>query len=72
MKMKIADLASYGYSQRLISIWEQERSDTLLPVQVKAIQEYHLLDENSKNLLVIAPTSSGKTFLGELAAVREP
>jgi len=38
---------------------------------VKAIQEYHLLDENPKNLLVIAPTSSGKTFLGELAAVRE-
>ena len=69
--MHIADLASYGYPQKLISIWEQERSSDLLPLQVKAIQEFRLFDDYTKNLLVIAPTSSGKTFLGELLAVRE-
>lgn len=69
--MKIADLGPYGYPRRLLNIWEQERSTKLLPLQEKAIQDYHLLDENPGNLLIIAPTSSGKTFLGELVAVRE-
>jgi helicase len=69
--MKITDLASYGYPLKLISIWEQERSSELLPLQIKAIEEYYLFDEGQKNLLVIAPTSSGKTFIGEIMAVRE-
>ena len=69
--MKIADLATYGYPQNLINIWQQEGNSDLLPLQVRAIQEHHILDVGSKNLLIIAPTSSGKTFVGELAAVRE-
>jgi helicase len=69
--MKITDLASYGYPLKLISIWEQEGSSELLPLQIKAIEEYHIFDEGQKNLLVIAPTSSGKTFIGEIMAVRE-
>ena len=38
-------------------------------LQLKAINEFGVLD--GKSLLVVAPTSSGKTMIGELAAVRE-
>ncbi|MFX0097723.1 MAG: DEAD/DEAH box helicase [Candidatus Hodarchaeota archaeon] len=69
--MKMADLVSYGYPQRLIRIWEQEKIEELLPIQAKAVQDYNVLDSTSENLIVIAPTSSGKTFIGELAAVKE-
>ena len=69
--MKMQDLKSYGFSNNLIEIWEKEEGPDLLPVQVKAVREFDILDPSSKNLLVIAPTSSGKTFVGELAAVKE-
>jgi helicase len=69
--MKMADLVNYGYPKELIRIWEQEESTELLPIQEKAIKEYNVFDKKSGNLLVIGPTSSGKTFIGELAAVKE-
>lgn len=69
--MKMHDLLSYGFSQELIEIWSHEESEELLPIQARAIQEYAVLEGASGNLLIVAPTSSGKTFIGELAAVRE-
>jgi replicative superfamily II helicase len=38
-------------------------------LQLAAINDFHVLD--GKSLMVVAPTSSGKTMIGELAAVRE-
>ncbi len=65
------DLIPYGYPKELVEIWKQEESEQLLPIQEVAIQEYNVFDKSSGNLLVIAPTSSGKTFIGELAAAKE-
>ncbi|MBZ5529778.1 MAG: DEAD/DEAH box helicase [Acidobacteriia bacterium] len=69
--MKMTDLTSYNFPKELIIIWEREESDELLPIQSKAILEYNLLNDSSRNLLVVAPTSSGKTFIGELSAVKK-
>lgn len=69
--MNMNDLISYGYPKELVEIWQQEESEELLPVQEVAIEEYNIFDKSSDNLLVIAPTSSGKTFIGELAAAKE-
>ena len=69
--MKIADLTQYGFSANIIKIWREEIGDDLLPLQEKAICEDYIFNKDSDNLLVVAPTSSGKTFIGELAAVRE-
>lgn len=69
--MKMNDLISYGYPKELVKIWKKEESEELLPIQAVAIEDYNIFDKNSDNLLVIAPTSSGKTFIGELAAAKE-
>jgi helicase len=37
-------------------------------LQLTAVNECRVL--NGQSLLVVAPTSSGKTFIGELAAVK--
>jgi replicative superfamily II helicase len=42
--------------------------DGLNSLQLKAVNEYRILDGNS--LLVVAPTSSGKTMIGELASAK--
>jgi replicative superfamily II helicase len=52
-----------------VDIWKQEESEQLLPVQELAIKEGGALA--GKNLLVVAPTSSGKTFIGEISAVQK-
>lgn len=65
--MKMRDLIRYGFPEALILQWEKEESADLLPLQEIAIKQYRLLEDGS--LLIQAPTSSGKTFVGELAAV---
>jgi replicative superfamily II helicase len=70
MTMKMDELISLGFPQTVIDIWKKEESEDLLLIQERAIREFSLLEDNSGNLLVIAPTSSGKTFLGELTAIR--
>ena len=66
--MKISTLAEYGIPQALIDTWMKKQGECLLPLQERAVKEYDLLDGGS--LIVSAPTSSGKTFCGELAAAR--
>jgi helicase len=51
----------------LLDNWNKVGMNKLLPVQVKAIEAGLM---NKKDLLVVAGTSSGKTFVGELAGVQ--
>ena len=65
---RIRDLRKYGLPDNLLEIWEQQQGDFLLPVQEVAVQRYGLFDGQS--LIISSPTSSGKTFVGEMAAMR--
>jgi replicative superfamily II helicase len=64
----IADLSSFGIPQDVLARWADRYSNGLNDLQQRAINEARVLDGAS--LLVAAPTSSGKTFIGELATVR--
>lgn len=63
----LASLAAFGFPSELIDAWAGAIPG-LNALQLSAINEYRLLD--GQNLLVSAPTSSGKTMIGELAALK--
>ncbi len=65
--MKMAELIRYDIPAEIIPLWQKEESNHLLPVQEMAIKRYKLF--GNENLLIQAPTSSGKTFIGEMAAL---
>ncbi len=65
---KIDELAGFGLPQEIWSVWAAKFENGLNELQLQAINEHRILDGNS--LMVIAPTSSGKTFIGELAAAQ--
>lgn len=69
--MKIKSLKNYGIPSYFLNIWEKDCSPYLLPIQEEAVRNYGILNEDNNNLLVIAPTSSGKTFIGEMAAITQ-
>jgi len=82
--MKINNLKNYGIPSYIVNIWEKHYSPYLLPLQEDAVRKYGVLDSHfrgndiggsgdvrDQNLLVIAPTSSGKTFIGEMAAIAQ-
>jgi helicase len=64
---EIASLAAFGFPERVLTAWAGEIPQ-LNQLQLDAINEYGVLRGN--HLVASAPTSSGKTMLGELAAVR--
>ncbi len=57
----------YHFDAEIIRIWTERESEELLPIQALAIQKHRILE--GQDLLVSAPTSSGKTFLAEIAAI---
>lgn len=61
--MNVTDLNA---RQELVDAWTRDLPDDLTPVQVAAVAAGVL--EGRQNLLVVAPTSSGKTLVGEMAA----
>src|SRR5215471_2594489 len=65
---RIRDLRKYGLPDTLLDIWAQQQGEFLLPVQEVAVQRYGLFD--GRSLVISSPTSSGKTFVGEMAAMR--
>ena len=74
--MKMRDLEFWGVPSYIVDIWEKDYSPCLLAVQEKAVREYGVLEYNGGNdrgrdLLVLSPTSSGKTFIGEMAAITQ-
>ncbi len=65
--MQIERLGNYDFPEDMIATWKQMGIAVLQPIQEQAVQRYKLFEGNS--MIVSAPTSSGKTFVGELAAV---
>jgi helicase len=70
--MRLKELRKYDIPDSILEAWLKRQGDYLLPLQEKAIRA-GLLDygqENEqRNLLISAPTSSGKSFCGEMAAI---
>ncbi|WP_375786913.1 DEAD/DEAH box helicase [Bradyrhizobium sp. Pha-3] len=63
-----ADLAASGFPDDVIERWTAQFPGGLNALQKKAINENGVLA--GKSLLVVAPTSSGKTMIGEVAAIQ--
>lgn len=68
LPLRIEALEAYDIEPALIDIWRETIGARLLPVQERAIKEFNLF--SGGNLVVFSPTSSGKTFIGEMAAVK--
>ncbi len=66
--MHIEALKAHDVEPAVIELWKRAGHRELLPVQIKAIEECKLLQ--GANIIVSAPTSSGKTFVAEMAAIR--
>ena len=65
----VASLVDFGIPNSVTDAWaERFRGEPLNALQVQAINDKRVLDGNS--LLVVAPTSSGKTFVGEATAIK--
>jgi helicase len=67
--MQMHELAepAYDIPREIIDIWIEEEGTTLLPIQRRAIEEQNLLA--GRNLVIAAPSSAGKTFVGEIAII---
>lgn len=64
----IEELSAYGIPRPVLVEWKRAFAGGLNRLQRQAVNEFGILEGAS--LLVVAPTSSGKTFLGEMAAAR--
>ena len=63
----IQSLAGYGFPQGLLDAWAGS-IPSLNQLQLDAISEFNVLE--GEHLVVSSPTSSGKTMIGELAALK--
>jgi ATP-dependent DNA helicase len=63
--LAVRDLTSFGAPSDLVEVWESHVRE-FTDIQERAIRTGALGGQT--NLLVVAPTSSGKTLVGELAA----
>jgi len=66
--MKVTALEAFGVDEQTIQVWQKEGHGELLPIQEAAIRQGQVLE--GKNVVIFSPTSSGKTFVGEMAAIR--
>jgi len=66
--MRIDTLEAYNVPADILEVWRRHVGPDLLPVQERAVKELGLF--GTENLIVFSPTSSGKTFIGEMAAVK--
>lgn len=62
------ELSAFGLAQPILAEWAERYPAGLNSLQLAAVNDFRILDGES--LVVVAPTSSGKTFIGELAAAR--
>lgn len=64
----VAEMSAYNIPKEILAAWSTNLKDGLNELQFEAINEHRILDGAS--LMVVAPTSSGKTFVGEIAAAK--
>ena len=64
----LRELAGFGLPEAILMRCAELFPTGLNDLQLAAVNEYRVLDGQS--LLIVAPTSSGKTFIGKLAAVK--
>lgn len=62
------EFAEHGFPAEVVQQWTEDFPQGLNSLQLKAVNEFGVLAGSS--LLVVAPTSSGKTMIGELAAIQ--
>ena len=67
--MRIESLERYGLNSQLLQRWLDDGLEFLLPIQAESINKFGLLD--GKSLVISGPGTSGKTFCGELAALKK-
>ena len=68
MSGSFEEFGAYGFPQEIVNQWTVHFPQGLNSLQLKAVNQHGVLD--GKSLLVVAPTSSGKTLIGELAATQ--
>lgn len=66
--MRIGTLEAFGIDDRIIELWKNAGHEELLPIQQIAVRKGKILVGESA--VIFSPTSSGKTFVGEMAAVQ--
>ncbi len=66
--MRIEELVGFDLPRQIVSVLKERGFKELNPIQVAALDAGLL---SGSNLVVIAPTSSGKTLIAELAAVHQ-
>lgn len=64
----LSDLSVFGLPAAIILEWSNNFKNGLNNLQLETVNKHRILDGES--LLVVAPTSSGKTFIGEMAAAK--
>jgi helicase len=68
VSQRISDLAAFGLPAPLLNAWSSMYPEGLNELQLTTVNERRILD--GRSLFVVAPTSSGKTFVGEIAAAK--
>lgn len=66
--MKIEELKQLGIEDEFIKIWHDNGINELTEIQEVALTDDSLM--HGSNVFIAAPTSSGKTFIGEVLAVK--
>jgi replicative superfamily II helicase len=68
--MHVSELENIGVPKQLIEVWADAGITELTDIQASAFSHGPLV-EGRKNAIIVAPTSAGKTFIGEaLGALR--
>lgn len=68
MSGSFAEFVAHGFPPEVVDRWTAHFPQGLNALQLKAVNEHGVL--GGKSLLVVAPTSSGETMIGELAAIQ--
>jgi len=68
MSGSLEEFAAHGFPPEIVEQWVADFPAGLNALQLRAVNEFGVL--NGQSLLVVAPTSSGKTMIGELSGIQ--